>query len=295
MIEQEGDVPAHAYCRACRLNRTIPDLAQPSNGSLWLGMERAKRRLVSQLIGLGLPVRSKVTEDRLHGLAYDFLRSAPGKPPVMTGHHRGVITINLEEADDAVRERTRVEMGEPYRTLLGHFRHEIGHYYWWRLVAGTPWEDASRRVFGDERSDYIAAIETHYQRGPALDWRAQFVSAYASVHPMEDWAECWAHYLHLRDTLDTANSFGVVNVAVDDTPTPFGLADLWQPAAADGSEFLAMLHHWIRVTGVMNEMSRAMGLHDFYPFCLPRAGVAKLHLIHRVICESAMPGAAPLP
>jgi hypothetical protein len=285
LVEPEAGRRRPRLCKACRLNRTIPDLSQTRNRPLWLGMERAKRRLVSQLIGLGLPVSSKVSEDPEHGLAYDFRSNVPGQPHVMTGHMGGVITINLDEADDALRERLRVEMGEPYRTLLGHFRHEVGHYYWLRLIEGTPWQVACRGLFGDERQDYAAALRSHYERGAPADWRSRFVSAYASMHPMEDWAESWAHYLHLRDTLDTAISFCVVSDQVDDTPATFGAADLWQPDAPDGPAFLAMLHKWIRITGVMNEMSRAMGVHDFYPFVLPRAAVAKLHFIHAAVSQ----------
>jgi hypothetical protein len=287
LIEPEDGARGPPLCRACRLNRTIPDLSDSRNLPLWLGMERAKRRLVSQLIGLGLPLASKVSEDPEHGLAYDFLRSLPGQAPVTTGHLCGVITIDLEEADDAVRERTRVEMGEPYRTLLGHFRHEIGHYYWDRLIAGTDRQADCRRLFGDERQDYDAALRAHYRHGPPPDWRQRFVSAYASVHPLEDWAETWAHYLHLRDTLDTACSFGIEPALADIDAEPFGQDDLAWPDAADGPAFLEMLHRWIRITGVMNEMSRAMGLHDFYPFVLPHAAVARLHFIHGVIARPA--------
>lgn len=290
LIEREGGGYPN-LCKACRLNRTIPDLSQRHNRPLWLNMERAKRRLVSQLIWLGLPVASKVTEDPRHGLAYDFLRNTPGQPRVLTGHASGVITVNLEEADDAVRERTRVEMGEPYRTLLGHLRHEVGHYYWARLIEGTEWQDACRDVFGDERLDYYGALKAHYERGAPADWARRYVSAYASIHPMEDWAESWAHYLHLRDTLDTATSFGIEPREVDTDAEPFSAADLWPPEAAGGEAFLDMLRRWIRITGVMNEMSRAMGLHDFYPFVLPHAAVAKLHFIHSAVAR--WPQAAP--
>jgi hypothetical protein len=292
LIEPEDRHGVPDLCKACRLNRTIPDLSQSRNLPLWLGMERAKRRLVSQLIALGLPVASKVSEDPEHGLAYDFLRSVPGQPPVVTGHSRGVITINLEEADDAVRERTRVEMGEPYRTLLGHFRHEVGHYYWYRLIEGTEWQAAGRDLFGDERQDYAAALTANYEEGAPAGWARRFVSAYASIHPYEDWAESWAHYLHLRDTLDTAVSFGIEPAQVDSESEPFGLADLWRSEAANGAAFLEMLHRWIRITGVMNEMSRAMGVHDFYPFVLPRPAVAKLHFIHCAVSRFS-PAAAP--
>ncbi|WP_454692704.1 zinc-binding metallopeptidase family protein [Achromobacter aloeverae] len=290
LIEPQ-DHPRHQLCRACRLNRVIPNLSSAENRELWLKIESAKRRLVSQLIGLGLPVASKVSEDPEHGLAYDFLRNEPGKPRVMTGHANGIITINLEEADDAVRERTRVEMGEPYRTLLGHFRHEVGHYYWERLVKGTSYVEPYRALFGDEREDYAAALKKNYEEGPPADWPIRFVSAYASVHSFEDWAETWAHYLHLRDTLDTADSYGI-GFAPDDAEAPsFGTSDLWQPDAPNGKPFLEMLDRWIRVTSVMNEMSRAMGLPDFYPFVLPRAAVAKLHFIHCIVSESSSPAA----
>ena len=277
----EPEDGAHVtLCRACRLNRMIPDLSDPRNPPLWLAMERAKRRMVSQLIALGLPVASKVSEDPARGLAYDFLRNQPGEPRVMTGHDDGIITINLEEADDAVRERTRVEMGEPYRTLLGHFRHEVGHYYWDRLIEGTEWEAPCRELFGDERQDYAAALKANYEQGPPADWPQRFVSAYASMHPFEDWAETWAHYLHIRDTLDTAISYGIDFYQNDDESPAFGVEDLWRPELENGAAFLEMLNRWIQLTGVMNEMSRAMGQRDFYPFVLPRPAVAKLHFIH---------------
>lgn len=279
-----------AYCRACRLNRTIPDLSMGRNAALWLCMERAKRRLISQLVGLDLPVLSKVTEDPKEGLAYDFLQSLPGRPRVLTGHSNGVITINLEEADDVVREKTRIDMGEPYRTLLGHFRHEVGHYYWERLIRDGSLLVSFRDLFGDERADYAAALKRNYESGPPASWNRRFVSAYASVHPSEDWAETWAHYLHVRDTLDTASSFGIEPGSAE--PADFGVGDLWQPQAANARSFLRLLQRWIRITGVMNEMSRAMGQHDFYPFVLPRAAVAKLHFIHCVVSREVPVGAS---
>jgi hypothetical protein len=292
LVEPEDSAQGSTLCRACRLNRTIPNLSQGRNRALWLGMERAKRRLISQLIGLGLPVASKVSEDPERGLAYDFLSNLPGQPRVMTGHARGIMTINLEEADDVVRERARVDLGEPYRTLLGHFRHEIGHYYWTRLIERTAWQAPCRRLFGDERKDYAAALKAHYEQGPPADWRQRFVSAYASVHPSEDWAESWAHYLHLRDTLDTAASFGMEPHPVEGQDHPFGVGDLWRPRAGGGRAFLDMLHRWVRITGAMNEMSRAMGQHDFYPFVLPPPAVAKLHFIHCAV--TGFPGGPPL-
>jgi hypothetical protein len=288
LVKDDGSTTA-PLCLSCRLSRMIPDLSVAGNGELWRRVEAAKRRLVSQLLGLGLPVVPKA-DDPQRGLAFDFLHSQPGEP-VLTGHASGVITINIEEADDAFRERARAQFGEPYRTLLGHLRHEVGHYYWDRLVADTEWLAPCRALFGDDREDYAAALKRHYDQGPVAGWQQRFISAYAGMHPWEDWAETWAHYLHLRDTLDTAQSFGLVTDAQTlegherSSPevSPFQLQDLWRADHPTGPEFLALLRDWVSVTCVMNEMSRAMGQPDFYPFVLPAAVVAKLHFIHCLI------------
>ncbi len=279
-----------AFCRACRLNRTIPDLTDPAfpdNGYLWGQVEMAKRRLLSLLISMKLPVASRLTEDTERGLMFDFLRSPLNGPHVMTGHDTGLITLNVDEADDAKREAVRKAMREPYRTLLGHFRHEVGHYYWDRLVAGTSWLHGFRELFGNEQEDYVASLKRNYESGPRADWRLHFVSAYASVHPWEDWAECWAHYLHMRDAVDTALSFGLSVDRFDLEFTPFTLDALYQPAHPEAGQFLAFLNHWTRLTTMLNEMSRSMGQPDFYPFVLPREVVGKLHFIHLVVTSKS--------
>ncbi|MGA0572255.1 zinc-binding metallopeptidase family protein [Variovorax sp. VNK109] len=282
-VRQDGSTPS--LCQACLLTRTIPDQSVPINQQLWTKVEMSKRRLVSQLILLGLPV-VPLTEDP-RGLAFDLLGAAPGGPRVMTGHANGVITVNIEEADDAVREKVRAAMREPYRTLLGHFRHEIGHYYWDRLVRDGPWLEDFRTLFGDERQDYAGALRLNYEQGPPADWQQRFVSSYASTHPWEDWAETWAHYLHMADTVDTAVSFGVNSDNVDLEHEPFGVADLWQPDAPDATQFLEFINGWVRLTAVFNELSRSMGQPDFYPFAMPRATVGKLQFIHRVVTGAA--------
>ncbi len=273
-------------CRACRLNRTIPDLtdpALPDNGYLWGLVELAKRRLVSALILLGLPVASRISEDPERGLMFDFLRSPVNGPHIMTGHNTGLITLNVDEADDAKREAVRKAMREPYRTLLGHFRHEVGHYYWDRLIAGSSWMDGFHELFGDETLDYAASLQRNYDEGPPADWPLHYVSAYASTHPWEDWAECWAHYLHMRDAIDTALSFGLSVDHFDLEFIPFTIDALYQPEHPDAEQFLTFLNHWTRLTTMLNEMSRSMGLPDFYPFILPTEAVAKLHFIHLVV------------
>ncbi|MEA2933843.1 MAG: hypothetical protein QOD74_489, partial [Variibacter sp.] len=199
-----------AFCLACRHNRTIPNLSEARNLQRWRHIEAAKRRLFYGLLRLRLPLLAR--QESPEGLAFDFLADPhegiqDAGPTVLTGHDNGLITLNLAEADDVERERRRNQLGEPYRTLLGHFRHEVGHYFWDQLVRDNP--ARYREVFGDERADYGKALKDYYARGPRPDWRNAFVSPYASSHPWEDFAETWAHYLHMVDTLETAYAFGM--------------------------------------------------------------------------------------
>ena len=276
-------------CIACRLNRTIPNLDDADNARYWGLIELAKRRLVSELLALGLPVRSKVDEDPERGLMFDFLRSPAEGPPVMTGHAGGLITLNVEEADDSAREKTRLQMHEPYRTLLGHFRHEVGHYYWDRLIADTSWLERFRDLFGDERADYAAALKANYENGPPADWSNRYISAYASTHPWEDWAETWAHYLHMIDSLGTAFGFGLEAGDLEGTIEPFERDALYAPNAEGAGRFLSLLNSWIEMTMVVNELARSMGQADFYPFVMSKPMVAKLQFVHLVV-EGARSG-----
>lgn len=273
-------------CRSCRLNQTIPNLDDPDNCRWWRLIENAKRLLVAQLLNLGLPVRSKVSEDPERGVMFDFIRSPEEGPHVLTGHASGLITLNVEEADDSKREKTRHEMHEPYRTLLGHFRHEIGHYYWDRLVADTPWHEKFRELFGDEREDYAAALKRNYEQGPPPDWANRYISSYASVHPWEDWAECWAHYLHVVDSLDTALGFGLRGEDVEAAVEPFTVDDLYDPTAPDAKRVIMLVNSWVQLTMVLNELARSMGQHDYYPFVMTREVLRKLHFIQMIVKET---------
>jgi hypothetical protein len=279
LVPVEDPLP---HCRSCRLNRTLPDLADADNQRYWRAIENAKRRLVSQLLGLELPVKSKVSEDPERGVAFDLLRSPPKGPRVLTGHASGLITLNIEEADDSKREKIRHDLREPYRTLLGHFRHEIGHYYWDRLIAGTSWHEPFRALFGDERADYAAALKVNYEKGPPADWADRHISSYASTHPWEDWAESWAHYLHVVDSLDTALGFGLSADDVEAEVEPYTLADLYAPDDPEAPRSLGMLNAWLELITVLNELARSMGQPDFYPFVMSRPVVKKLHFIHLV-------------
>jgi hypothetical protein len=276
-------VPANApgtFCRACRLNRTIPDLGPPDHLLRWQHLEAAKHRLVYALLRLGLPVVSRF-DDPQTGLAFDFLAGSSDRPVVMTGHDNGLITIDIAEADDAERERIRQDMGEPYRTLLGHFRHEVGHYYWDRLVRNGVWLGAFRELFGDDRQDYGESLARHHAVGPPADWQERFVSGYASAHPWEDFAESFAHYLHIVDTLDTAAAFGLrVRPAAGRDPALATEIDFDPYTQGD---FDALLQAWLPLTYAVNSLNQSMGQPDLYPFVLSPAVMGKLRFVHGLI------------
>lgn len=284
-----ADGPAAATrCASCRLTRTRPNDADPDGLAAFAKAEAAKRRLLFQLADLGLDVVSR-DDDPEGGLAFDFLSSRTGK--VVTGHADGVITLDLAEGDDAYRERTRHELGEPYRTLLGHLRHEIGHYFFERLVEHSEGAPACRALFGDERTDYGAALDRHYREGPPVGWEGRFVSSYATTHPFEDWAETFAHCLHVHDTLQTAGAAGLVVTGPRDEAT--GRRDIKLSAIPDENAlsahgFEGIVAEWLPLTYALNAVNRSMGRDDLYPFVLPPAVIEKLGFVHRVI-RSARP------
>jgi hypothetical protein len=271
------------YCLACRHNRTVPDLSNERNLTRWRRLEIAKRRLFYTLLKLGLPLSARPEDPQ--GLAFDFLadpnEASSHGPSILTGHDNGLITINIAEADDAERERRRHSMGEPYRTLLGHFRHEIGHYFWNVLVRGDPSLERFRAVFGDERQDYGQALQAHYANGPKENWQDEYVSAYAGAHPWEDFAETWAHYLHIVDTLETANAFGMrVRPRVTRGSELTADVDFDPHQEADLNRLVTV---WLPLTFAVNSLNRSMGQPDLYPFVLSPAVIGKLAFIHERI------------
>ncbi|GAB2526646.1 zinc-binding metallopeptidase family protein [Nocardia heshunensis] len=261
----------HELCASCRLTRRRPADSDDKWLSAFGDAEAAKRRLVFELTELGLPLTDRMSDpDR--GLAFDLLSSA--EDAVMTGHDSGVITLDLAEGDDLHRERLRLEMAEPYRTLLGHFRHEIGHYYFGVLVT-DPALDRYRDLFGDPFADYQQALDRHYAQGAPPGWENTHVSSYATMHPAEDWAETFAHYLHMRDTLDTAAAFGFA---------PAG-ATLERPPIGDAA-FDRLVELWLPLAWALNMMNRAMGHRDPYPFVLADPVLDKMRFIHE-LCAAA--------
>lgn len=261
------------FCRACRLNRIVPNRSYAGNAERWMRIERAKRRLLVDLLRLGLPIVSRA-HDPANGLAFDLVSDALTISPVRTGHENGLITLDIAEADDDVREARRAALGEPYRTLLGHFRHEIAHYYFALLIENRPVSAAFRAIFGDERADYAAALGAHYQNGAPADWSRFFISAYASCHPWEDWAETFAHFLHIVATLDTAiESAFVGREAITDDPYR-------------ERDFDRLIAAFRPLTDAVNEINRSMGVADIYPFVLPPPVVGKLHFVHLIVQQA---------
>jgi hypothetical protein len=273
-------------CVACRHNDTIPDISLAPHLSAWRDIELAKHRLFYSLLRWKLPLKIRA-EDPDHGLAFEFLADPPqpSGPRVMTGHDDGVVTIALAEADSAEIEKRRAELAEPYRSLLGHFRHEVGHYYWDILVRDGGRLEQCRAAFGDDSQDYQAALQRHYAEGASADWAERFVSAYATSHPWEDFAETWAHYLHIVDTLETASAFGLrIAPAIDREGAHFARLD-FDPYVTGSIE--QIIDAWAPFVVAMNSVNRAMGRPDLYPFVLAPAVVEKLRFVHELVRNSA--------
>jgi hypothetical protein len=271
-------------CRSCRLSRVIPDLSHDDARQRWYRLEVAKRRLVFTLLELRLPIVSR-DDDPERGLAFEFKADPPGGPAIMTGHADGVITINIAEADDAERERRRRSLNEPYRTLAGHVRHEVGHFYWNRLVKDRGALESFRETFGDERPDYGEALKKYYAEGPPADWQTRFISAYASAHPLEDWAETWAHYLHMFDTLETAAACGIsLRPRRADEPS---LDPVTPGVQLYDTPFEHLIDSWFPVTYMLNNLNRGMGIADAYPFVWSPPAIDKLRYVHDLVRRPA--------
>lgn len=261
--------PVRQLCASCALTRTRPADHDTAGLAAFADAERAKRRLIAELHELGLPIVGR-DADPAHGLAFDLLSSTAEK--VVTGHDDGVVTLDLAEGDDVHREQLRVEMDEPYRTLLGHFRHEVGHYYFYRLVERSPQRAAFAELFGDPDLDYQQALDRHYRNGPPAGWDNEHVSSYATMHPAEDWAETFAHYLHIRSTLDTAAAYGLAPATAT-----------YQRKMLGPSGFSSIIEMWLPLAWSLNMVNRAMGKPDLYPFVLPAAVLEKMRFIHGVV------------
>jgi hypothetical protein len=273
LVANEGEL-----CASCVLTRTRPADGDASGLERLAAAEAAKRRLLFELRELQLPIDDK--------LAFDLLSSE--NQPVTTGHADGVITLDLAESDDARREQRRLQMGEPYRTLLGHMRHEIGHYYFPILTDGDEKLARARELFGDETADYKEALDRHYAEGPPADWSDSYVSAYATMHPSEDWAETFAHYLHIRDTVQTAAEYRIQVGGPDAVARVKSAAELRSTPREGDLPFAEILSAWLPLTYALNALNRSMGHDDLYPFVLPPPVVDKLTLVDELVRERSL-------
>jgi hypothetical protein len=277
------------YCESCSLNEVVPDLADLQRRALWIETERAKRRLIFTLLELGLPLRGAGDKRALRFRLLADERAdtgeidPPPEQPIYTGHDDGCLTVNVVEADDALREAMRKRLNERYRTMLGHLRHEIGHYYWYLLVDGSPRQEAARELFGDERKDYSAAMREYYGATANDAWAQRFVSQYATMHPWEDFAETWAHYIHIFDTLETASASSLT----------IGGRAIANSLPIGERPFAEMLADWLALSVGLNQLNRSMGMRDAYPFALTEPIIAKLEFVDEV-CKRATAEGIPL-
>ena len=255
-------------CFSCTLTRTRPaDGDTVGLGQYWVA-EAAKRRLIFSLDDLQLPIK---VSDGFVGLAFDLLSSGQGK--IITGYQNGIITLDLAESNDAHREALRQSMDEPYRTVLGHFRHEIGHYYCEVLALSIDRREEFHALFGDETTSYEEALQRHYSTVSAQGWQDRFISAYATMHPLEDFAEVFGHFLHIADTLQTAQEFGLI--AAEEH------LDLAQASMAE-----LIARTWLPLTKALNQINRSMGRADLYPFVLAQPVIVKLAFVADLVAHA---------
>lgn len=261
----EGDA---GLCRACAMTEVIPDIGGPENVSLWAEAELAKRWVLANLARWGWFTSGDDGRRPVFRLLSE--QTSAGEAPVSMGHADGIVTINVTEANPAERARRRVELGEPLRTMIGHFRHELGHFFFTRLTDRSDFTEVFRDIFGNEQADYAAALQRHYADGAPADWQNNYVSAYSSAHPHEDWAECFAHLLHLTDIVD---SFVAAGLDSDEAPAPD-----YDPYDETDTDRLITFGAELGIA--LNHVNRSMGLPDIYPFVLSRPIRDKLAFVH---------------
>jgi len=287
LVPEDGDAHTRGRCFADSLIRREPAADDTLAREKLIPTATALRRLVWQLFDLKLPVAPWWQTDG--GLAFDLLSSYTTGEKVLIGHANGVITIDVVESLDAYREQLRVRLGEPYRTLLGHFRHEVGHYYQNILVETEPgalrYLAECRSLFGDERISYSDEVARHYKFGAPEGWQSRFISEYATMHPWEDFAECFAHYLHITDTIDTAREAGMVLHA--DRVRYSAPRDVVPLESYDDEPVERLLYDWKWMSLAFNRINASMGKHPLYPFEIPPPVIGKIGFVHKVIRDTA--------
>ncbi len=276
------DAPA-GRCFSCRLTRRRPEADDTVALEKLAKTEEAKRRLILQLGDLGLPIVPWDVEEG--GLGFDLISSLSDGKPVTIGHANGIITIDLAESLDDRREALRVRLGEPYRTMLGHLRHEVGHYYQTGLLTDDAAWDRCRALFGDERASYRDAISRHYKLGAPADWHESFLSEYATMHPWEDFAETFAHYLHITGTLQTA---AMIGIHLDHSVTNLRDTDVIPLESYRDEPIQLLLTDGEWMSQAFNRINRAMGVGDLYPFTIAGPVRHKLEFVHDIVTHAPL-------
>ena len=193
----------------------------------------------------------------------------------MTGHNNGLITLALKEADDAVREQVREAMGEPYRTLLGHFRHESGHYFWDRLVAPDPesLDVVSRPVRRRARglcggAERALCAKARRPTGRRISSAPMPAPIPGRISPKAGRIICtsstrWRRRRAFDLSVVTRRKTTRINF------DPHNAASMQQ-----------LIDAWLPITFTVNGLNRSMGQPDLYPFILSPRTIAKLAFVH---------------
>ena len=261
-------------CRSCAMTGTVPDMVGEENRELWARTELAKRWMLANLIRWGWFTPADTGARPRFKLLSEV--TADGETDVVMGHADGVITINVTEASEPTRMHRQEELGELYRTMLGHMRHEMAHFLHLRLMALPGFPDRFRALFGDERDDYGEALQRHYaDPKPAGECH---ITGYATAHPHEDWAETTAHLLHLTDLLDSAAAAHVL--------PPGGPATGYDAYLETDTERLVT--HAVDTALAVNHVNRALDLPDLYPFVLTDPVRMKLAFVHQELRTGAL-------
>ncbi len=259
------------FCRSCAMTALAPDTSIPNAIPNWTRTEAAKRWVIDNL------GRWHWFRPEDPGARPVFHMLAEGPTPVAMGHVDGVVTISVAEADPVLVTTRREALQEPYRTMIGHMRHEIAHMLWWRLSLRADFLDAFRAIFGDERANYQTALTRHYTDGPPPGWRDEFLTTYASAHPHEDWAESVAHLLHLTDISDSFIASGLSSAELPHAN--------WDPYSEPDAA--ALIRVAVPLVVGVNHINRSMGLSDIYPFVLSQTAQRKLAFVHRWLRRGA--------
>lgn len=263
--QAEGD---GAICHSCAMTGVHPDLSEPANAALWAQAEASKRWVLAGLFRWRwLRSDDSGSVPQFHLLSE---RTATGTAPITMGHANGLITINVMEASDATRAIRQERLSERYRTMIGHFRHEIAHFLFFLLAANPTFLTEFRQRFGDERADYAEALERHYATPPVAAGE-HHISEYAMAHPHEDWAETAAHLMHMTDLLDSADAVGLRTSKP--WPAPF------DPYLETNTE--RRLSYATDMALAVNHVNRALDIPDLYPFVLSQPVRDKLSFAHR--------------